>query len=508
MKIKRYTAASMREGLAMVREEQGPDAVIVSSARIEGGVEIVAATDYDAALFDKLSPPRPARAAAAPEAASASLTVPAEPAVAPPDETMVPESPRFSELLGRLVQDAMRGRRPGVRGDGVGVPAAPQAAEVVERPAVVTGAAPTPATPPASAAAAVAAADRAGTDPALDLAAFDADGLDGVTGPDGASPRPQVVWSQDAAIVEMRNELQAMRHLLEAQMARLAWDDLALREPQRARVLRDLSALDIAPDLARRIATDMPTVAKATDVARLALALLLRHIAVVDPDPFMAGGVHALIGPTGAGKTTTIAKLAAQAALRDGRDAVALICTDNQRVGAREQLTALARVLGVPVTVATTAADLGAALQAHQRRRLVLIDTAGVTRRNLHLYEETALWSRLRSVATMHAVLPASGEAGMLAELTGRERGLGARDAIITKIDEATSLGPVLSAVIRAGLPLARLCDGPRVPEDLHDAAPRRVWLLKLAAKLLQETRRRADVQYLAQNFTGTVTNG
>lgn len=498
MKIKRYTAATMREGLAIVREEQGPDAVIVSSARIEGGVEIVAATDYDAALFSQLLPRRNADVAVAPGQPG--------PTAAPAEATAVPrpaesrEPAGFGEMLGRLVHDAMRGRRPAAR---AATPdAAPVAAAVPEErePVVVQVAMPDAGPPLATM--------PAPEPPALDLAAVDAttDDVDGVEN-EASEVRPQVVWSQDGAIVEMRHELEAMRHLLETQLARLAWDDLARRDPLRARVLRDLSALDIAPDLARSIATDMPAVTSPTDAARLALALLLRHVPVATPDPFAAGGVHALVGPTGAGKTTTIAKLAAQAALRDGRDAVALICSDNQRVGAREQLTALARSLGINVTYAATAAELGTALEALKRRRLVLIDTPGVTRRNVQLLEETALWTRLRTLATIHAVLPASGEAGVLAELADPSRGLRASSAIITKVDEAVSLGPVLSAVMRARLPIARLCDGPRVPDDLHDAGPRRVWLLKLAVKLQQETHRRTDVQYLAENFAGTVAH-
>jgi flagellar biosynthesis protein FlhF len=499
MRIRRYMAASMREGLALVRQEQGPDAVIVSSARVEGGIEIIAATDYDAALVNQVAARRTRQQTARDPQASAVAATFASPAPDTPAEQPAPRAaePRdpagFGELLGRLVQDAMRGRRSASR---MAVTPRPAPALPVGTAAPAPGVtADVPATPapqhrdPVEAVPAAVPADAQNAPETL-RPAVPADVL-----------RPQVVWSQDPAIVSMRQELAAMRSLLETQLARLAWDDLARREPMRARILRDLSALDIAPDLARALVTSLPVVTNEADASRIALALLMRHIPVAATDPFAAGGVHALVGPTGAGKTTTIAKLAAHAALRHGRDAVGIVCTDNHRVGAREQLAALARVLAVPLVIAATSTELQAAIDRFQGRRLVLVDTAGVTRRDLRLQEESALWARLRALARVHAVLPASGDAAMLAELAGSEHGLRAVSAIITKIDEAVSLGPVLSAVMRAGLPVAHLCDGPRVPDDLHEAAPRRIWLLKRAVRLQQETRHRGDEQQLAEAF-------
>lgn len=513
MNIRRYVAASMREGLARVRDEQGPDAVIVSSARVAGGIEIIAATDYDEALMSEVGARRTSRDAMREPEREADVVVPRAPL---PEEAgdgepraAEPREPAgFGELLGRLVQEAVRGRRTGPRTANPGAPAPsgtlPARTPVAAREAtaqlpdrtpdpglLVTDEAITATREPTASG-----RSKADTTQVLD-----------VSGPlvppvPAVEPgRPQVVWSQDPSIVAMRQELAAMRELLETQLARLAWDDLARREPMRARVLRDLSALDIAPDLARTIVTSMPAVTNEADASRIALALLMRHIPVVAVDPFTAGGVHALVGPTGAGKTTTVAKLAAHAALRHGRDAVGLVCADNHRVGAREQLAALARVLAVPLVVASSSRELDAAIEGFRGRRLVLVDTAGVTRRDLQVQEESALWTRLRAIARIHAVLPASGDAAMLAELAGKERGLRAVSAIVTKIDEAVSLGPVLSAVMRAGLPVAHLCDGPRVPEDLHDAAPRRIWLLKRAVRLQQETRHQADEQRLAEAF-------
>ncbi len=512
MRIRRYVAASMREGLALVRQEQGPDAVIVSSTRIDGGVEIIAATEYDEALVHEVAArctrQQPARG---PQAAPVATAPDAMPMEAVPRAAEPREPTGFGELLGRLVQDAMRGRR-GVARTGVApqgpVAAAATAPGATEPPAglAATPRAEAPASPEAINLESPSATPPQGGDPASPMrdtppAGADTGSVITRSAASADAARPQVVWSQDAAIVSMRQELAAMRSLLEVQLARLAWDDLARRDPMRARILRDLSALDIAPDLARALVTSLPVVTSEADASRIALALLMRHIPVAARDPFAAGGVHALVGPTGAGKTTTIAKLAAHAALRHGRDAVGLVCTDNHRVGAREQLAALARALTVPLVVAATSAELQTAVERFHGRRLVLVDTAGVTRRDLRLHEESALWTRLRALAQVHAVLPASGDAAMLAELAGSERGLRAASAIITKIDEAVSLGPVLSAVMRAGLPIAHLCDGPRVPDDLHEAAPRRIWLLKRAVRLQQETRHRADEQQLAEEF-------
>ncbi len=435
MKIRRFTAATMREALARVRDELGAEAVIISTRRVDEGLEVIAAADYDAALV-----------ASTMSGLGAQNRMPAA-AEAPPAPLEAAPARGFQSILARVAgSKAVPPER-----------AAPAAARTPE---------------PAAASAAAAAT-------------------------------PRVVWSQDESIVAMRQELAGLRSMLEYQLSRLAWDDLARREPFRARVLRDLSALDLAPDLARRLANSMPAVTKPEDATRVALALLVRHLPVIDDRLMERGGRFALVGATGVGKTTTLAKLAAGFARLHGAGSVALISIDGYRIGAREQLAAFARILGVPMRVARHPAELAAALEAFGKRRLVLVDTAGVGQRDLRLREQAALIGSQGKALKPLLVLPANADLATLDDTVRAHRPLAPAACILTKLDETASLGPVLSATIRAALPIARLCDGPRVPDDLHAAAPKRVWLVRRAVKLRAQSGRRTDEQYLADNFGG-----
>jgi flagellar biosynthesis protein FlhF len=456
VKLKRFVAPTMREALDQVRAEQGPEAVIITNRRIEEGIEIISAVDYDPErLAEALADAEPLVARPAPPAM--------EPAAAEPP-VIRPEADGFRSVLARMQRDA-------------GAPAAPAA-----RP------------PTAAAADARPTAGRAqpaGAGRTVRPAAATA----------APGPGPKVVWSQDAAIVGMRREIEALRRMLEFQLSRLAWDDLARREPFRAKVLRDLSSLDLAPDLARRLVNEMPALTRPEDASRVALALLVRHIPVVDDGLVERGGVFALVGPTGAGKTTTIAKLAARHALVRGPGSVGLISTDSYRIGAREQLLTYARLLGVPMHVASNAGELAAALEDLSDRSLVLIDTAGIAQRDLRLAEQAALLASQGDRIRRLLALPANADIAALDDIVRAHARLGPEACVVTKIDEAATLGPVLSATIRAGLPIAHLCDGQRVPEDLHEASPKRIWLVRRAVKLRQLTGRRADEQYLADQF-------
>jgi flagellar biosynthesis protein FlhF len=438
MKIRRFLGTTMREALAAVREELGPDAVILSNRRTDAGIEVICAEDYDPTLIEgTLAQAEVARARRQ---------------QAPPPDAPPPRG--FQAILAR-----------------------------------VAGSRPEAGSPAAAAAEVPAGDDDTGTDR---------------TAP--AAP-PRIVWSQDTEIVAMRREVDALRKMLEYQLARLAWDDLARREPFRARVLRDLSSLDIAPDLARQMANAMPAVTSQQDASRVALALLLRHLPVAEADPAATGGTFALVGPTGAGKTTTLAKLAAQFARQHGPAAVGLISVDGYRVGAREQLAALARILGVPMKVAATPAELTEARRQLAGRRLVLVDTAGVGQQDLRLCEQTALVRSQGGAVTPLLVLPANADLATLDDIIRAQRPLQPAACIITKIDETASLGPVLSAAIRAALPIAQLCDGQSIPEDLHAAWPKRVWLLRMAVRLRARTGRVADRHYLAEHFGGVVAH-
>lgn len=374
MKIKRYIAVSMRAALAQVRSEQGPDAVILSSRRTQEGIEVIAAVDYDEALF----------------------------------------------------ADATR-----------------------------------QSTPPAPPTAPVQAPPRA--------------------------PSPRAAPPPDGGYLELRRELKDLSELMRGELAHMSWNDKRLREPLQARVLEQLTAMDISADIALALAKLTPRRTNLNDPSHIPLALLVRHLPVVPQLNTVQGGVIALVGPTGAGKTTTIAKLAARWSMQHGSQDLALVSTDRYRVGAREQLMTYARILGAPMHTANSGKDLAQVLHRLKSKKLILIDTAGMGPRDSRLAEQLAALRLGAARARFLLALPAQGEAHALEAAVQSFAGLAPAACILTKVDEAASLGAVISTTLRHKLRIAYLCNGQRVPEDLHAAHEHRVWLVRAALKLKRQ---------------------
>jgi flagellar biosynthesis protein FlhF len=427
MKIKRYTAESMRAALAQVRAEQGPDAVILSSRRIEDGIEVIAAVDYDEGLFaaatrqrtpDPIAPPPPAPAIVV---ASAAASPPAAPA-----------------------RSAQRAAAPAA-------PATPSRAPAATSPA------------PATQSRAPATQSRA---PATTLAA-PARRLPPAAMP-GMAPAPEV--RPDFGYGEMQRELRDLRRLLESGLAGMTWNDKRLRDPEQARVLEELSALDIAPDVAMALAALAPRCTSVDDPSHVPMALLVRHLPVLNDLSSVSGGVVAVVGPTGAGKTTTIAKLAARWCLQHGSQDLALVSTDAYRIGARDQLMTYARILGTPMHAANSGKDLAHVLERLKSKKLILIDTAGMGPRDVRLAEQLAALQSGAARARVLLALPAQGEGHALEEIVKAFAPLKPLACILTKVDEAVSLGAVISTTLRHRLKIAYVCDGQRVPDDLHAA--------------------------------------
>jgi flagellar biosynthesis protein FlhF len=244
-----------------------------------------------------------------------------------------------------------------------------------------------------------------------------------------------------------------------------------------------------------------PTRTTVENPAHIPLAMLVRHLPVVDNLAAVNGGVIALVGPTGAGKTTTIAKLAARWSMQHGSQDLALVSTDGYRIGAREQLMTYARILGAPMHVANSGKELARVLERLKSKKLVLIDTAGMGPRDVRLSEQLAALQLGAARARVLLALPAQGEAHALEEIVRSFASVNPTACILTKVDEAASLGAVISTTVRHQLRIAYLCTGQRVPEDLHAAHQRKVWLIKVAMKLKERVAARPDEAYLARNF-------
>lgn len=299
-----------------------------------------------------------------------------------------------------------------------------------------------------------------------------------------------------------------MRDWLETQFSSLVWKEQARRQPMRAQMLRNLARIGIAPDIAGLIVNRLDTVTDPKQIWTAPLAELAKLIPTLDDEP---AGEHAagrqkavaLIGPTGVGKTTTIAKIAARHAMRHGSDEIALICADAYRIGAKEHLTAFGQIIGVQVYEAGTPAELAALLDRLQSKRLVLIDTEGISQRDTDLSSRLADYAENADRVRFYLTLSATSQEAGIDETIRRFSSVPLAGAVVSKIDEAGQLGCVISALIRRGLPAVWLTDGQRIPDDLHSADRKRLWFVNQAFDCMEASGPRIDEQSMAARFTG-----
>jgi flagellar biosynthesis protein FlhF len=272
----------------------------------------------------------------------------------------------------------------------------------------------------------------------------------------------------------LADEVKGMRRMLEAQLATLTWNDMSRRSPLQAAMLKELARLGLSNELAQSLARKIPADLNFTAARRFALATIARTVQVTGDRWLEEGGRVAFAGPAGAGKTTLIAKLAARWVLRHGPRRIALVSADAVRIGAHEQMHMLGRLLGVTAHTVYDIAELPELLAGLAGQRLILIDTAGASPRDPELARRLRLLHQMQGSAGTRLesaiVLPASAQAGTIDEVLNRFALAQPTAVCITKVDEAVSLGGILSALVRTKLPAAYVSDGQRVPEDLEPA--------------------------------------
>lgn len=412
--IKKFHAQNTRDALRQVRDSLGANAIILSNRQVAGGIEIIAVADMDmAALTAQAEPalwaaardPRPA--ARPPEAAAPARQPPAARAAAIPDEAK-PQLASLAEYLAQKEEASL------IR------PSPARAAHATGN--VSAGATDTPSGPP-------------------------------------------------AAVQELAREVRLLRGLVEGQLAGFAWNDLTRRDPLRAEAMKRLLAAGFSPAFARQMLDRLPReeadLAHAMKWFKSTIAHNLKIAAGAD-DIVERGGVYALVGPTGVGKTTTVAKLAARAVLRHGAAKVALVTTDTYRIGAQDQLRIYGRILGTPVFAVRDENDLELTLSDLSNRHLVLIDTVGMSQRDKRVAEQVAMLCGEERDVKRLLLLGAPSQGVTLEEVARAYSGPGLIGCILTKIDEALTYGPVLDVAIRHELPVHYVTNGQRVPEDLH----------------------------------------
>jgi flagellar biosynthesis protein FlhF len=454
MKIQRYIARDMRSALAQVREELGPDAVILSSGKIGNEVEIVAAMDME-------------------EVARAVESAP--PASREPRRF---EPPRVdSSYEARSAQAASHA-------------AAPHAAA----PAVVAPAAVVPTVRAAAEVVPAPVARRASSQISEVLAPV-------ISQSQAAAPGAAPAAAAQASDA-LASEVKDMRRMLEAQLATLAWNDMSRRSPIQAAMLKEMAQLGITQDLANSLVRKLPpTITSFSAARRFALATIARTLQVTGDRWLEKGGVVAFAGPAGAGKTTLLAKLAARWVLKHGPRRVAIISADAVRIGAHEQMHMLGRLLGVTTHNVFDVAELPELLYELRSCHFVMIDTAGTSPRDPELARRLRLLNQMQASIETSLVLPASTQAGAIDEVVQRFALAKPSSCVITKVDEAVSLGGVLSALVRHKLPAAYISDGQRVPEDLAPA--RSHGLVSRAVEIASHNGSTADDEVMQRRISG-----
>jgi flagellar biosynthesis protein FlhF len=265
---------------------------------------------------------------------------------------------------------------------------------------------------------------------------------------------------------DMMAELRSMKGMIEERFGALAFMEKLQRQPAQARLTQKLMDCGFSPALIRKLADAMGS--EVTDEMAWATQVLERNLQSADREPALEdqGGVYALVGATGVGKTTTTAKLAAAFATRYGATHLGLITLDAYRVGAHEQLRAYGRILGVPVHTANDRASLEDLLELLAGKKMVLIDTAGMAQRDTRTRELLDMLGH-RSIQKL-LVVNAAAQGETIEDVLIAYRASACRGIVLSKMDEAVKLGPALDALIRHKLTVLGVANGQRVPEDWH----------------------------------------
>lgn len=450
MNVRKFFGATTRDALRQVRDALGADALILSNRRVEGGVEIMAVTDGEvqALTYDNratLNQPQPdaRQPAIQPETIAAILHKRQGANPGPAQALRVPE---FQTL---------KSPSHGIAGAAAYLANAEDVAQQhVPQQHVVPEVFTRQRSPvPDYAPEATPAMPRLG--PAVEAAP-------------GAAPSPAP--RTDPLVVEMAHELKLMRSLLEGQLSGFAWGELARKDPLKAELMRTLLGCGFSPQLSRQLLEALPPNLDVERGIKWLKAALTHNLRVVESgaDFITRGGVHALVGPTGVGKTTTVAKLAARAVLKFGADKVALITTDSYRIGAHEQLKIYGRILNVPVHAVKDEAELELTLADLTRSHLILIDTVGMSQRDRRIAEQIEFLCGRGNRIKRHLILPATAQNVTLDDIVRAYHGSGMDGVILSKIDESMSIAPAVDCLIRHGLDLHYVTNGQKVPEDLH----------------------------------------
>ncbi len=424
----------MRDALNQVKEELGGDAVIMSNKKVAEGIEIVAAYDKEPVKTagQRQSAQTKASVNVAPLHSRSSSSASGKPA-------RTQGTPSLSEIIGDSGPDSLRALL-----------------EKQNKQEASAAAQPSRAAQPVSAA---------------------------QTSVPQSSPSRQ---QDDKAMDDIRHELQSLRNVLEFQVSGLLKQERQQSRPLHSYLIDQLQRLGITPSLAEQVVSYAPPNCEQRDAWKFLLKLLMNRVHTSNNEILTHGGVVALVGPTGTGKTTTIAKLAAQYARKYGHQQVALITTDSYRIAAYEQLATYGKIIGCNVKKASTAEELSDLLYQFRNKGLVLIDTAGFGQRDARLIKQLDTLRESSCANIKHyLVLAANAQHQVMEHTLKTYRQISLQGCIFTKLDECYSLGEAISLAVEHKLPVGYLTDGQKVPEDIKVADGK--YLISCAARLYKQ---------------------
>ena len=448
MKIKRYTGSDMREALGKVKTELGADAVIMSTRKTSNGIELVAAYDKEAPVSDAI--------------AKQTESVQQKP------------TPTLSEIIGDSGPDSLR--------------------QLLEKQQEHRDSQ---------------SLNSQKKSNAVDTPVLKRDVVD-------EAPKRYATLDEDLKtpeensagvpeqLKEMKEELASLRNVLSYQVAALTHQQKQLKNPLHSYLYEQLQTMGITADLSDELMRFLPADANEREAWLSLLKLMANRLHIGGHDLMSRSGVVALVGPTGAGKTTSVAKLAARYAAKYGADQVAMVTIDTYRIAAYEQLSTYGKIIGCTVKKAQTSEELASVLQQLRHKQMILIDTAGFSQRDSRLISQLHEFSDgINMSIDYYLVAQANAQHATLKGVVEAYRNVQLKGCIFTKLDECYSLGEMLSIAISHNLPLSFVTDGQKVPEDIATANGKN--LISLAARLYKKYKLHHTSNHIAANAARAV---
>lgn len=463
MKIKRFFAADIRQAMRMVKEELGADAVIMSNRPVDGGIEIVAARDFDEQSIHNKLQEQAAEQKEAPADKAKKIVLPNFDAAK--KRLQLLDSQRKQCAVASIFEQPVRSHRLPTDCDTSAIPGSRQNIDQY-----------------------VGYAEKIQLRGKSETTTAKVNASIGKEEPlKNVKPPEKPVNLSDKLLMEMSKELKYLRTAMDTKLANISWAQNSQTTPVRTDLLQRLAGMSISKKLSVMIANHFTDHSDAELVFAKAQEMLVKVLPIAEDNLLETGGIVALIGPTGVGKTTTIAKLAAKFVLKHGSNQIALITTDNYRIGAYEQLNTYGRILDVPVRVAANAEELRDFINGFADKRLILIDTAGMNQRDMKLVEQINTLQQNELTIKSYLVMSAATEYKAMHAIIKAFALFSPQASILTKLDEAVTIGSALSSIIEHNLPLSFITDGQQVPEDIHNPQARSL-IKNCVAELTAET--------------------